>query len=273
MSIHPKSSIQQVKPTEGMEAGEAAGKKQNYHSLVEDWANFPAPESASFFLPLDIKAPELFRRKIKAGMCENIASHLKSIQLDVNMDGEFSERELERREEQAKSIIDGYLNLLTNFGVTGALFFSVLIGPTFSEITVSKESRQFFGDDAIQSFKYTFLTLVNASVMFSLLLILRSIQLYKHLSFWMPDVTAQLEWVQEVSTTSTIVTAVYVVLLAFAAVPFGAAITISPGAGLISAICCVCFLLLLRDILYIEEKSELLLHRHARRIISSVKRR
>ena len=246
--------------------------QQEYHRLVEEWAYYPAPERALFFLPLDMRSPEYTKRKVKARFCENIASHLKSIQVDQNNDGNYSERELELREEQAKTIVDGYLNLLMNFGVTGALFFSVLFGFVVNDITPSEESLNFFGEVLIKIFKYIFLAMVNTSVMTSLLLVFRSVQLYKHLSFWMPDIAAQMEWVKEISITSTVLTACVVVQLALVSIPFGAATAISPIAGLISLVSYIIILIWSRDILYVEERSELLLQRHAKRILLNNKK-
>lgn len=246
--------------------------RQEYHQKVVDWANEPTPSEASFWVPLDLLAPKYAKLKVKARFCENIASHVKGLQIDDNDDGEYSENEVKEREEEAKATVDGYLNLLVNFGVVGALFISVLFGYAVNDLQLSAESIAFFGLIPVKVFKYLFLFCVNGSAVFSLYLIFRSVMLYKHLSFWMPDLVAQLEWVQNISITSTVIISQVVVFLVALALPFGAAAAISPIAGCISAIWVLLVFLYNRDTHFIEEQSELLLQKNTRRILQARKK-
>lgn len=247
-------------------------RRQEYHQKVVDWANEPTPSEASFWVPLDLLAPKYAKLKVKARFCENIASHVKGLQIDDNDDGEYSENEVKEREEEAKATVDGYLNLLVNFGVVGALFISVLFGYAVNDLQLSAESIAFFGLIPVKVFKYLFLFCVNGSAVFSLYLIFRSVMLYKHLSFWMPDLVAQLEWVQNISITSTVIISQVVVFLVALALPFGAAAAISPIAGCISAIWVLLVFLYNRDTHFIEEQSELLLQKNTRRILQARKK-
>lgn len=258
--IHPNNDI--------AEDEQLRTKNAEYHKLVLEWAFYPSPPKAFFFYPLDLMAPGLSKRKIKARLCENIAYHLKTVRVDSDKNGQLTEEEVAAKEEESKSFVDGYLNLLTNFGVTGALFFSVLFGFVVTDITPSEESVEFFGTVGAKWLKYTFLVFVNGSVMMSLLLIFRSIQIYKHLSFWMPDITAQLEYMEEVSITSIVIIANLVVWLSVLSIPLGAATAISPNAGLISTIFVALMLVAVREVTYLEERTELILQRNARRILS-----
>lgn len=263
-SVHPKS--------EGVAMSGNGINKANYHQLVEEWVNYPAPARASFFPPLDFTAPALAKRKIQAGYCENISSYVKVYGLDDDGNNTLTDDELKEKQDEAKAMVEGYLNLLVNFGVIGALIVSILFSYVVSNFDLSQDSIDFFGDTATRFFKYIFLACVNISVTLSLLLIFRSVTLYKHLSFWMPDLTAQLEWIQQVSITSTVVIAIIIILTAAVSIPFGAAAAISPIAGLISTISVLLTLCIARDVGFVEDKSELLLQRHAKRVLNKRKK-
>lgn len=205
---------------------------QEYHQRVIDWANASTPPHASFWRPLDLFSPHYAKLKMKARFCENIASHVKGFRIDGNHDGQLTESEVKEREEEAKVTVEGYLNLLVNFGVVGALFISVLFGSAVGDLSLSDESIRFFGLKGAKVLKYLFLAFVYGAAFLSLHLIHRSVTLYKHLSFWMPDQVSQMEWVQTVSITSTVVISQLILFLVMVAIPCGAAAAISPIAYL-----------------------------------------
>jgi hypothetical protein len=103
-------------------------KRKEYHELVVQWVEADITSTPTFFNQLDVNSPDYSKRKIAAGFCENISSHVKAFRLDQNNDGTLTAEEMAGREEEAKACVDGYLNLLVNFGVVGALFISVLFG-------------------------------------------------------------------------------------------------------------------------------------------------
>lgn len=273
MSVFPNhetaKQVEQVNnvPQSTEEEGALLLRKKAYHELVEEWANCPSSDNALFLLPVEIRNPEFSKRKIKAGFCENIAAYIKAYKLDSDMNGALQPYEIKEKEEEAKAVVEGYLNLLVNFGVIGALFFSVLFSWVISDLPVADESAAFFGDYIVRIFKYVFYVCINISVVLSIYIISRSVALYKHLGFWMPDIQAQLAWIQKISITSTILYSLAVLNSAAIAIPFGAAVSISPIAGLISAISVVTMFILVRDIMLVEEKSEYLLQQSVKRIL------
>jgi hypothetical protein len=135
-------------------------------------------------------------------------------------------------------------------------------------LQLSEESVNFFGEITTKVWKYVFLIFVNGGATLSLYLIYRSIALYKHLSFWMPDIVAQMEWIETISITSTVILAQLVLVSVFIAIPFGAAAAISPIAGLISLIWVVIMLIAIRSVSVCEEHSEIILQRHSKRIFA-----
>jgi hypothetical protein len=243
-------------------------RRNEYHRTVVEWSEVTCPSEPSLLVPLDLAAPEYTKMKIAARYCENISSHVKAFRLDQNHDGKLTPNEVAERQEEAKACVDGYLNLLVNFGVVGALFISVLFGFVVNDLTLSEESINFFGVTTTKVWKYMFLICANGAAVESLYLIFRSVSLYKHLSFWMPDIVAQMDWVETISITSTVVLAQIVLFLVLLAIPFGAAAAISPIAGLISTIWVIVILISMRLTSMDEERSEILLQRHTRRIFA-----
>ena len=70
-----------------------------------------------------------------------------------------SEEVLQAHESDVKALIDGYLNLLVNFGVIGALLVALLFQFTVNDLTVVQTTVDLFGETASLVIKYIFLTL------------------------------------------------------------------------------------------------------------------
>lgn len=234
-----------------------------YLHLVEEWANAPAPVKANLvYTPFSLA---LAKAKVKAKFCENIASFIKAVKAENDVLASNPDKV------DPKENIQSYLNLLVNVSVTGALIFAVLFGFVVNDLSPSQESIDFFGDTTVRVFKYLFLICVNISVFCSLFMIFLAVSFYKHLGFWMPDIQAQTEWMKQVSITPPIVICAAVVHAAGIAMPFGAAVAISPIAGLISSCLLIALWLGTRYVMYIEEHSEIVLQRATRRILEERK--
>lgn len=244
--------------------------KDQQLELIRKWLDVPTPDEPSLLIPMDILAPGYGPTKLRAGFAENISVFVKEYQATTkrNQSTDIPASNNDNEESSSsKALIDGYLNLLVNFGVIGALIFSTMFGFTISDFEISTTSVAFFGKALTLGWKYMFLVLVNLSVMLSMFLILSSLQLYKYLGFFMPNEEAQLEWTRVTPITSSVIQTNLVIYVTLVAIPFGAAAAISPIAGLISTICLLLILLAIRWIMFIEERTELILKKHAIRIL------
>eukprot|EP01033_Poteriospumella_lacustris_P006167 gene6167-4428_t len=229
-------------------------------ALIRKWLDVPTPSEPSLLIPMGFLAPGYGPTKIRAGNSNiNNSSGGQSPPPPPPPAG--------NDESSSKALIDGYLNLLVNFGVIGALIFSTMFGFTITDFDLSTTSKLFFGRSVTLGLKYMFLLLVNLSVMLSMFLILSSLQLYKYLGFFMPNEEAQLEWTRTTPITSSVIQTNLVVYVTIVAIPFGAASAISPIAGLISTVCLLLMLVAVRWIMFVEERTELLLKKYAMRIL------
>ena len=101
---------------------------------------------------------------------------------------------------------------------------------------------------------------------------MQSISTYKQLSFWMSTPAVQLEYTQKISIVGLIIMSTTVLPISImCAVPAGAAVFISPEAGLISII-----LMALAYIYYLivvgasEARGTLILHQELKRILKMI---
>ena len=148
------------------------------------------------------------------------------------------------------------------------LLFSVSLAPS----DISDSSLEFFGEEGCKVIWYIYYILVVAGFYISCLSVMQSISTYKQLSFWMSTPAVQLEYTQKISIVGLIIMSTTVLPISImCAVPAGAAVFISPEAGLISII-----LMALAYIYYLivvgasEARGTLILHQELKRILKMI---
>jgi len=98
-------------------------------------------------------------RKLEIRIHRNHRRLLWNKSFGIGEDGLVSEEVLQAHESDVKALIDGYLNLLVNFGVIGALLVALLFQFTVNDLTVVQTTVDLFGETASLVIKYIFLTL------------------------------------------------------------------------------------------------------------------
>lgn len=156
--------------------------------------------------------------------------------LDSDGDGDLSAEELEKLDEQIEGNIEKTLNLLLNAGVVSALILSMVFGWTFSPLSFTQDSLDFFGQSVCDWFNYMFILCINTAVFGSFGLIFTTVRMYTHLAFWLTTNESKTKYLSEVSMNIVAAMTLVVINSAVFAIPFGALVAVSPGAGLISTI-------------------------------------
>jgi hypothetical protein len=174
--------------------------------------------------------------EVKCGGSEGRATKFALASLNDDNDGTLSEKEMEKFEETTKESVEKTLGLLLNSGVVGALILSMLFGLSFNSVTYATPSVNFFGNGLCDVIYYLMFIAITISTFGSLLLIFASLRIYTHLAFWLCTTKSKLKYLSEVSMAYIAILANLVLFSAMAAIPFAAAIIVSPGAGLISSI-------------------------------------
>lgn len=150
-------------------------------ALIRKWLDVPTPSEPSLLIPMDFLAPGYGPTKIRAGFAENISAFVKEYQVNAERAQQEANKSSNNSnsnggqsppapppppaandESSSKALIDGYLNLLVNFGVIGALIFSTMFGFTITDFDLSTTSKLFFGRSVTLGLKYMFLLLVSS---------------------------------------------------------------------------------------------------------------
>lgn len=234
---------------------------------LEEWANTAYPEGSFWVFSLDKKATDFRNRILGLNFAEGIASQLQQLTLDCDCNGVISKKEIEGREEKVKACVDGYLNLLINFGVVAALVCSVLFPCAYNNFDLSSSSIDFFGYTVTLCCKYLFLACVNFSLMTSLGVIHRSVTQYKLLNFWMVSASSKLLWMKQNTLVPLIISVNFAIGCIAISVPLGAAAAISPIAGLISLLAMAWFWIQYFFIALAENDSYRLLQNDAKQLL------
>lgn len=219
-------------------------------------------------IPHVITNASWMNENVSLGFTETIATFLWNKSFGIGDDGMISDEILQAHQEEVKTLIDGYLNLLVNFGVIGALLVALLFQFTINDITIAQSTLDLFGDTASIVIKYIFLALMNALVCCAAMLIVRSVMLYKQLSFWMVSNVAKIKWINQVNLVPIIVITQSTLFMLCIAIPFGAVVSIGPIPGLISSIIVTIASFFVTEAGDNEFLSIILVHEECRRLFS-----
>ena len=151
-------------------------------------------------------------------------------------------------------MLDSYQNMLTTFGVVGALIASVVYPYAFESTPgdLSEYSIEYFGPNTTLCLFYVFYSLVCTSIVLSLSVVLETVMNYKHVAFWLCKVDSKLKYMQKVSLAGIVIKCWILVIVVALTVPFGAAALLSPVSSLIATVS-MGFLLILLNGAYLNE--------------------
>jgi hypothetical protein len=156
--------------------------------------------------------------------------------------------------------LHGYLNIMTNFALVGALFISVLFQFNISPITPSPMSLNFFGHTIVRIFTYIHFICVSFALFSSLLVIIGSVKTLKILGVWLPPKDG-LEFAQKFPVNYMLGYVMQTIFFFVLSVPFGAAVIVDPIAGLISLVAVIYFGLSIKRLKYLDDTGILILHK------------
>lgn len=214
---------------------------EEYHSLLIEWLRMEIPQSNFLFgiipMPLWIIAPRFYAHAARLGLYENIAVYLRIIAAS-NSAPEDREATLN---EFYSGLVDSYQNMLINYGVIGALIFSVVFGYVAEGVDVSDDSLDFFGYEAMYTFQHVFYFLIYVCIVLSLAILFQSMVQYKQLMFWMPDITSKMTWIKHFSLLQIVAMGESVQTIVVLAIPFGGVLAVSPLAGLLGLLAVFAF--------------------------------
>lgn len=177
------------------------------------------------------------KQLILLGGIEGAFSLICAAKLDKNADGLITAVELEIYREESKAVIENALNQYLNNGVVAALILSIVVPLALQPVDVGDECNDRFGADACHIFQI--LSFITVQIIFtsSLVLLYLSTVSYKQLSFWMPDLTSQLWFINEAKLTfSFTAIGTMVLLLALPIFVFFTGMCYSPWAGGVASI-------------------------------------
>lgn len=209
-------------------------------------------------------------QQAKVGFIEGLAADMAKLEV-TPIDGSNKFKVSYRTDETdtIDKVVEAHLGLLLNCGVIGALVITLLFGISLAPSDISDSSLEFFGESGCKVLWYIYYILVVAGYYISCLSVVQSISTYKQLSFWMSTVQSKLEYTQKISIVGLIIMSTTILPgTIMIAVPAGAAIYVSPEAGLISIILlvfsCIYFL---KEVSGAEAKAVVLLHLELRRML------
>lgn len=210
-------------------------------------------------------------QQTKVGFVEGFASDIAKLEA-TPIEGCPNKYRLSYRYEEGDAIdkvVEAHLGLLLNCGVIGALVITLLFGISLAPSEISDSSIEYFGDTGCTVLWYIYYILVVAGFYISCISVMQSISTYKQLSFWMSSVQSKLEYTQKISIVGLIIMSTTILPgTIMVVVPAGAAIYISPEAGLISVILLFfSFLYILYAVSGSEAKAVVLLHSDLKRIL------
>ena len=211
-------------------------------------------------------------QQAKVGFVEGLAADIAKLEV-TPIDGYPNKYKLSYRSNESDTIdkvVEAHLGLLLNCGVIGALVITLLFSISLAPSDLSDSSMEYFGDSGCTILWYIYYILVVAGFYISCISVMQSISTYKQLSFWMSTTRSKLEYTQKISIVGLIIMSTTILpSTIMLAVPAGAAIYISPDAGLISLILlCLSLLYLLNAVSGSEAKAAALLHSELRRILN-----
>lgn len=240
---------------------------EDYHNLLVEWVNMEFPEKKTICglipLPMWLWAPKILAHAARLGMFENIAVYLRILAAS-NAAPQDREANLA---EFSQALVDNYQNMLINYGVIGALIFSIVFGLAADNIDTAGASEEFFGSIGSYVLKHIFYFLIYACIVVSLCILFQSMIQYKQLMFWMPDMPSKMKWINKFSLLQLVFLGQIIQLLVVSAIPFGAAVAISPLAGLFGVIAVLLFAGFVGMNLLREDLCVTLLWQEAKRIV------
>lgn len=225
-----------------------------YITALKQWAELPFEEEQPRILGLKVvmsgtrsflfqtglsrqRYAYMLEEQAKVGFAERVALFLSLHRIDKNRDGTVTDEEIESNEDMVNSIVSNYNSLLQNFGVIAALIVSVFFPLQFAApSSVAQESVDFFGETVTKAIAYAYLGALNMCVVISVVVILKALQEYKQLNFWMSTPEAQLRCLQTKNVTSVIVLGQALMVLIMGVIPFGTIAYGSPISALISTV-------------------------------------
>ena len=178
---------------------------------------------------------------MQLGGAENIAAKHRFALLDVDGDGEVSVEELESNKEMLADMVSHLETMYLNATVVAALVLSIVWSIPVSQIEISEISEEFFTTEGVWALAYVYIALTTLTVNLASCMILVVLRYYLQLTDWMPTMEDKIWFASDnyESGKKAYILQVIVASALLAAVPFGAAVSISPSAGLITALCIV----------------------------------
>ena len=219
------------------------------------WASYPRLRDDPYitFAPLPGYYPSAerwFREHLLLGGAETLSMQLQAIELSMRnnrkhnqqqQSGVDDKEELNDIQEKQRQLVEQTLSLLTSVGVIGALLISVSLPLVLTPLTPSDAAQQFFGTTGVDVVTYLYRILIIGTAVESLLTVLACLKAYMQLSVWMPTLELKMWWCTHISVTSVVWGSNVILMLAFASLPFGVAVNVSPGIGLVTLIAGVYF--------------------------------
>ena len=212
-----------------------------YHDLLVEWVNMDLPPRKFIcrVIPcfLWIYAPHILTHAAKLGFFENISVYLRIIAATQVQ----SEERASKLDEFNENMIESYQNMLVNYGVIGALIFSIVFGLAVADFDINDSSIELFGRDGACIIKHFYFALIFFCVLLSLCIIYQSMLQYKQLVFWMPDQAAKMRWIHTFSLVQIVLLGEIIQSVIIITIPVGAAVAISPVAGLLGLVTMLLF--------------------------------
>ena len=137
----------------------------------------------------------------KLGGCERASTLLVLASLDVDGDGSLTPSELDRYQSAGAQLIEATKNYHLNNGVVAALVLSVVFGLAYEEKATLEGLAQL--DSWTQSAVADVTSFVAMQLSVSTSSVLISSRLYTQITFWMPDLDAQLWFINESATVTS----------------------------------------------------------------------
>uniref|UniRef100_A0A6T0EF85 Uncharacterized protein n=1 Tax=Chrysotila carterae TaxID=13221 RepID=A0A6T0EF85_CHRCT len=212
---HKETTSERAQAAPHMEVNEEMQQRRALAELarearqrLEPWLNLETPAAASGILAALLGrahqdemcagcAPlsDFSRELIKLGGIEAVLPLLHVARLDMENNGIVTIADFTAHTERGQALIERSLNMHLNNGVIGALMLFIIFPLTLTPVEPSDDCRSEMGDTLCERFAIASWITLMCTFALSLVLLFMSSMAYKHLSFWMPDLTSQLWYV------------------------------------------------------------------------------
>lgn len=175
---------------------------------------------------------DIYGEHLKMGGRERISSYIQYAQINFDPHQPLTMENYERITKVVDKGTEAALGYLTTCGVVGALLITLMYPLALSPFTVSDESAKFFLQRTIEAFQYIYFAFITSTLVLAMLVVYFSVRMYMEVNM-MSSMRSRLWYLDSSRLVMVALMCLWCFRTLVAALPFGAAIYVTPIAGII----------------------------------------